>query len=74
MLYIEYFIMILCMYYKVFALFKDKIGTVHRHIDSRLEERHRLASAAIKWTQQKEMPTGHPLLHQLFAVTYWKGL
>ena len=51
----------------------DKIGAVHRKIDRQLEERHRLATAAIKWTQQKEMPHGHPLLHQRFAVTYWKG-
>ena len=62
--------------YVDFLFFPDKLGQLHSMIKTDHIERPNFANQALRWSCQgsEERKTGHPQLHQKFAMTFWRGM
>lgn len=57
----------------LFVLFLENLSKLFGLMDPNSPERVAFVSRALKWSSGGSGKLGHPRLHQLLALTLWKG-
>lgn len=57
----------------LFVLFSENLAKLFSLMDPNSPERVAFVSRALKWSSGGSGRLGHPRLHQLLALTLWRG-